>query len=58
MGGGVGGRGIEQKRKKIERTHGHRQQCGNCGGKELGEGGRGYREGEWYWKKKIRRKNK
>ena len=36
-GGGVGGRGIKQKR---ERTHWHGQQCVDCGGK--GRGGRGY----------------
>ena len=29
MGRGLGGRGIEQKGK---RTHGHRQQCGDCWG--------------------------
>ena len=28
MRGGVGGRGMEQKTK---RTHGHGQQCGDCG---------------------------
>ena len=32
LGGGVGGGGIEQKRK---RTHGHGEQCGDC----WGEGG-------------------
>ena len=32
LGGGVGGGGIERKRK---RTHGHGEQCGDC----WGEGG-------------------
>lgn len=34
-----GGWRIEQKRKKRERTHGHRQQCGDGGGRD-GEGGK------------------
>ena len=25
-----GGREIEQKRKKKKKTHGHKQQCGDC----------------------------
>ena len=33
--GGSGGRRIEQERK---RTHGHGQQCGDCGGEGMGGG--------------------
>ena len=42
LGGGVGGRRIEQKRK---RTHGHGQQCGDCEvwGRRVGGGEEGIR---------------
>ena len=39
----VGGEGIEQKGKS---THGHGQQCGDCG--VQGMGGKGTK---WLWKK-------
>lgn len=38
--GGLGSGGIKPKRK---RSHGHQQQCGDCGGREVGEGGGGHK---------------
>ena len=39
-GGDLGGGGMEPKRK---RTHGHGEQCGDCGS----GGGRGYKVDKW-----------
>ena len=41
--GGVGGGRIEEKRKKGERTHGHRPQCGDCRQRGVESGERVYR---------------
>ena len=38
VGLGVEGGGIEKKRKE-RKTHGHRQQCGDCGGRRMRGGG-------------------
>ena len=61
----VGGRGMEQKRKK---THGHRQQCGDCSGwgqwwVEVEEGIRGINCNgkntiKYSWKNKNKNKTK
>ena len=42
--GVVGSKGIKQKTK---RTHGHKKQCGDCGGTGVGRGGRRYKGDKW-----------
>ena len=49
----VAGGKIEGKRK---RTHGHRQQCGDCVGQRVGGGGRGIREINGNWKNTMENK--